>query len=528
MVNKFKIIVLILITTGFLYIFADDGSWSKSFTIDGGSIYSEIDNEDIELVKEILIFTGDYTKAVFQFKNRSDKALTVSCGFPVQYDIEAFFGGDSLEVEISHYAPDEKIPVLDYMNTLPMEYTDQDDYMFGLTTDIILNNDFNNSREFISKDQTPEDLKFNITQDGKNIDIENVLLERYAGEEGAKVTFHYKHNLYFEPGGISTVVVEYHQDLFHGGDGMGNNYLWKYVIGTGGTWKGPIGEFVLIKPSDWTGNIDGMDTILDDGNLTVYSATDFKPSRKLIYTLYLWGYQNAMEQYEYLDNELPELKKMWSEKSKTLFQSSHQVQQFITNITASSFLSDKLPVFTNTGVILKAGFSPVAAFDGLTETSWSENVKGDGIGEYIEFTLTEKVWGISINNGFTRLPVEDWLFDITWGEIPFEDKVRDDSKGIKDYFTQNNRVKIFNIVNLSGKILYTIDLENQRDSQIFPGIVLSPGTYRFVIEEVYPGTKWQDTCIGEITFLNLENNIRMIDITEDQFYMEALKGVLFK
>ncbi|MCK5673671.1 MAG: hypothetical protein KAH95_09850, partial [Spirochaetales bacterium] len=155
MVNKKIVIILILLISNYLFLTADDGSWSKSFTVDGGSIYSESDNIDIELVKEILIFTGEYTKAVFQFKNRSNRAVTISCGFPVQYDINAFFGGDSLEVETSHYAPDEQIPVIDYLETLPLEYTDPDDYMFGLTTDIILNNDFNNSREFISLDQTP-------------------------------------------------------------------------------------------------------------------------------------------------------------------------------------------------------------------------------------------------------------------------------------------------------------------------------------------------------------------------------------
>ena len=52
----FSIFILIAIS-----LTADDGSWSKSFTIDGGSIYSESDNTDIELVKEILIFTGEYT-----------------------------------------------------------------------------------------------------------------------------------------------------------------------------------------------------------------------------------------------------------------------------------------------------------------------------------------------------------------------------------------------------------------------------------------------------------------------------------
>jgi hypothetical protein len=525
---KYKIIIIL--SFFFIYcitLYADDGSWNKSFTIDAGSIYSDIDNQDIELEKEILIFNGDFTKAVFQFRNISDKSLTVSCGFPVRYEIEAFFGGDSLEIPISSYAPVQNIAVLDYLETLPIEYTDPDDYMYGMKTDIILNNEFNNSREFISPSQTPEDLKFHITQDGKTVQIEKVLLDRYAGEEGASVTFHYKHNLYFKPGDISTVVVEYHQDLFNGSDGMSDTFLWKYIIGTGGTWNKAIGELILIKPSEWKGEIEGLDLLMDDGNITIFGKTNYKPARDEVYTLEA-HFSNIMVQYEYLENKLPFLKKMWNNRSEPETQPNKAVQTFISNITASSYLHDSLPVFTNTGVILQAGFSPTASFDGLKETSWCENVPGDGIGEYIEITLTKDVWGLSINNGFTRLPAEDWLFDEKNGSSIFNEKVRDDLQGIKDYYSQNNRVKKLSISNTAGQIFYTLKLDDQRDLQTFPGIKLHSGTYRLIIEEVYPGTKWKDTCLGEVIFLESENIQQIHSITKDQFYMEALQGVQFK
>ena len=524
MIKKLAFTILILIIT--LNLAADDGSWNKSFTIDGGSIYTESDNTDIELVKEILIFNGEYTKAVFQFKNRSNRAVTTNCGFPVRYEINAFFGGDSLEIPVSPYGPVDDIPVLGYLETLPLEYTDPDDYMFGMTTDIILNNSFNNSREFISPEETPEDLTFSINQNGNTVEVDKVLLERYAGEEGARVTFHYKHDLNFKPGELSTVIVEYNQNLFHGNDGMSDTYRWNYVIGTGGTWKGPIGELILIKPSDWRGEIEGMDVLMESRYMTVLRAVNYEPQRKVVYSLR--GYsQNMMEMDEYLDNELPVLKKMWTGRSKLVTQPSYAKQNFVTNITASTFLPDKISVFTKDGVILKANFSPVAAFDGLTETSWCENVPGDGIGEYIELSLTEKVWGLSINNGFTRLPVEDWLFNGKNGETLFDRGVKDDSKGFKDYYSQNNRIKKLSLTNPEGRILYTLELKDQRDSQTFPGINLSPGTYRLVIEEVYRGTKWQDTCLGEITFLKSEINQELSLITADQFYMNALRGVLY-
>ena len=523
----FTIPVLILIVVSTLG--ADDGSWNKSFTIGGGSIYSESDNADIELIKEILIFNGEYTRAVFQFKNTSNKPVTISCGFPVRYEINAFISMEGLKIPFSPYGPGDDIPVLGYLETLTIEHTDPDDYMFGMTTDIILINSFNNSREFISQKGIPEDLSFNIKQNGKNVEINKVLLERYAGENGTWVTFHYRHNLNFKPGEVSTVAVEYDQDLFYGEDGMSDTYLWNYVIGTGGTWKGPIGEFILMKPATWPiRSIEGVNLLLEGRDITVFRAADYEPAREEAFSL--WGNSVSwMEQYEYFENEFPALKKMVTDRSKLANQPADAVQGFVTDITASSWLPDKISVFTNDGVISKANFSPIAAFDGLAETSWCENVKGDGIGQYLEFSLTKRVWGIGINNGFTRLPLKDWLFEPDRMEkIPFEEMVKDDSKGFKDYFTQNNRIKKLSVTDSMGNVLHTLELDDQRDLQAFTGIILSPGTYRLVIEEVYRGTKWQDTCLGEVTFLESGNNQQMGLITADQFYMDALRGVSYK
>ena len=266
---------------------------------------------------------------------------------------------------------------------------------------------------------------------------------------------------------------------------------------------------------------------MEDSYMTILRAVDYEPSREVVYSLR--GYSvDMMEQYEYFENELPMLKGIWTGRSKLVTQPSDPVQSFVTNISASSFLPDKLSVFTNNGVIAKANFSPAAAFDGMAETSWCENIKGDGVGQYIDFSLTKRTWGLSINNGFTRLPVKDWLFNSNNGEIPFDKKVRDDSKGFKDYYSQNNRIKRLSITDSAGSILYSIQLEDQRDPQTFPGICLSPGTYRLVIEEVYQGTKWQDTCLGELTFLASDSNHQMSLIAADLFYMDALRGIPYK
>jgi hypothetical protein len=528
MLKKLNFIILILFLITVANMLADDGSWSKSFTINSGSIYSESDNTDIELTKEILIFDGKYTKAVFQFRNTSDKSVIVDCGFPVRYEINAFMINNQLVISADAYGDGEDIFVLDYFETLPLEYDESEGELFGVYPEVIPITKFNNSRNFISEEEDLQDFTLLIKQNDKIIPVQKVLLERHADENGAWATFHYKHNLNFKPGEFSTVVVEYHQDLFHGSTGMSNMYLWNYVIGTGGTWKGPIGELILIKPSEWRGSIDGLDTFWENRQISILRSVDYEPSRDIVYSLRGFSV-DMMEQYEYFENKLPALKKIWTERSKLVIQPSEAVQDFVTDIAASSFLPDKLPVFTIDGVISNANFSPIAAFDGLTETSWCENIKGDGIDQYLEFSLTKRVWGIGINNGFTRLPIKDWLFESDRMEkIPFEEIVRDDSKGFKDYFTQNNRIKKLSITNQAGDILYTLNLNDQRDPQAFFGISLSPGTYRLVIEDVYRGTKWQDTCLGEVTFISAEINPQLSNFTEDPFYMDALKDVSFK
>ncbi len=523
MINNIKIIVLILITTNFLNIFADDGSWNKSFTIEGGSIYSEDDNTDIELIKEILIFNGEYTKAVFQFKNTSSKAVTTECGFPVQYRIETYLNQDHLEIPVSPYGYDQEIPALNYFETRPLENTGSEDDFIGAYPEIIPITDFNNIREYISLNKIPKDLKFRILQNNKEVNIEKILLERHADKKGAWLTFHFNHQLRFKPGEISVVTVEYTNDLYHGSDGMSNAFLWNYVIGTGGTWKGTIGEFYLLKPKDWQGELPMLDLIWGNSEVQLYKSNNYEPHRDDMFTLR--GYSvDYMEQYEYLENELPQLKKMWNSRSILTTQPVDAVQEFVTDITASSFLPDNLSVFTNRGVILKADFSPAAAFDGLTETAWCENAERDGIGETLEFTLTEKVWGITLRNGFTRMPVQDWLFE---GDY-FESQVRDDSKGLKDYFTQNNRISTLSIASIEGSVLYTLELSDKRDPQTFTGINLDPGTYVLIIEEVYRGTKWRDTCLGEVAFLEAESNPIISLFASDPFFIKALEWTSFK
>ena len=73
--------LIILIAAG---VAADDGSWNKAFSINGGSIYSETEHADITLEKELLIFNGEKTTVFFLFKK--------NCEFNLRSQHPAFLG----------------------------------------------------------------------------------------------------------------------------------------------------------------------------------------------------------------------------------------------------------------------------------------------------------------------------------------------------------------------------------------------------------------------------------------------------
>ena len=518
--KKAVIITVILYLGAGLY--ADDGSWSKSFTISGGSIYSEEDDKNIVLEKELLIFNGRTTRAVFQFRNTSSREIRMTCGFPIIHDITSFPEEGYLEIPMGAYGnPD--IPEIGFFETKPHPYYTDDEPMY-VYHEIIPMTPANNRRNFI----TPEEAKkagidFRIEQDGNPVPVEDVLLERKADEEGASLTFHFRHDLVFPGSGTTKVEAEYSQDLLFGSDGMNlETFRWSYVIGTGGTWKGPIGEFYFIKPAAWKGDIPGMAGIFTEEPAEIYYARNYEPDIDDEFSLRCTPL-DMMVRYEYLDS-FPKKKEMWASASSKVPLPESPAQSIVSNISASSFLSDRVKVFTREGVIESAGFGPLAAFDGLEETSWCENEAGNGEGEYLEFTLNAPAAGITIRNGFKRFPADDWVFD----SVEFDRRIRDDQAGLKDYFTMNSRIKVLEISNPAGGTPAVLPLDDRRDPQSFFGLELNPGTYRLTIREVYPGSRWEDTCLGEVTLIPRypesggNGDDALVKFYSDPFYIMAV------
>lgn len=118
-----------------------------------------------------------------------------------------------------------------------------------------------------------------------------------------------------------------------------------------------------------------------------------------------------------------------------------------------------------------------SAIDGLPESSWVEGVAGSGAGEWIMLTFPEaiEVHSIGLDVGFDR---------------------------DGDIFAKNNRVKRATFFFSTGEEI-TLDFADARGVQMVP-LVRAPGPniettfVKMVIEDVYPGSKYDDTCLAEI------------------------------
>ncbi|MCP4130802.1 MAG: hypothetical protein GY754_07455 [bacterium] len=90
---------------------ADDGSWSTDFRLSGGPIYSQKENRDIMLEKEVLKYNGydaknrDLTEVYFLFKNTRNKQVTVDAGFPVMFSNRIKAKGNKYYISLDLFYP---------------------------------------------------------------------------------------------------------------------------------------------------------------------------------------------------------------------------------------------------------------------------------------------------------------------------------------------------------------------------------------------------------------------------------------
>jgi len=129
-------------------------------------------------------------------------------------------------------------------------------------------------------------------------------------------------------------------------------------------------------------------------------------------------------------------------------------------------------------------YQAFSAIDGSLSTPWSEGADGPGIGEWIMLTFpgSVEVYSVGLSVGYDR--------DV------------DDTFRSPEVFSANNRLKRATFIFSNGEQIQ-LDFDDTRGVQTIP-LVRAPGPsiqttfVKVVIDDVYPGSRYDDTCLAEI------------------------------
>lgn len=119
-----------------------------------------------------------------------------------------------------------------------------------------------------------------------------------------------------------------------------------------------------------------------------------------------------------------------------------------------------------------------ALLDGRSETAWCEGVKGDGIGETVtvRFEAASPLKGLTIHNGDARS---------------------------KDRYQRNNRVRVLDLTLISyderepPRSMNVVLRDTPGEQRVrLPWEVPDPRFLELTIAEVYPGARFNDTCLN--------------------------------
>jgi hypothetical protein len=122
-------------------------------------------------------------------------------------------------------------------------------------------------------------------------------------------------------------------------------------------------------------------------------------------------------------------------------------------------------------------YGPHAAIDGSEETAWVEGVPGPGTGEWIQLTFpgTIELHALRFDVGFDKNA---------------------------DLFAKNNRIKKATLVFSNGEQT-SLSFDDARGLQEFsmvraPGPNVETASIKIIVDEVYSGTAYDDTCLAEM------------------------------
>ena len=473
-----------------------EGFWTN-MRISGGAYYSEDEHSTISLEREALTYRGDSSpypecKAYFLFRNTSENSVSLRVGFPLKILI-----------------PQEETYEFD-----PSHWVMRDFSMSGSSRNLISYEEFKAANRIGGIALIIRNLA--IFQDGHKIPINSVLVETYkADPDTAVIQLHFLHQLDFQPDAYSNVLVEYSSfsSMIDTGSPETYSYInWRHILGTGNTWNDPIKTIYILVPDHLYPELPkSFNYVGDFKKHKIYVANNYEPLdhdevgiRHISSSFGVIGDTRPMENPRIPAQSYVVLKggssylsqKTWVNSAFTgVFPRSDPLlsgiyPSFYRNFhrppesSIPSYVIEDLPITCK-----NIGFGPLSLFDGLPESAWCEGMSNDGIDEWVEFELEKEVMGMTIYNGFVKSP----MFFLEYKEPEV-------IEAVDATYGDNNRASLIEFISEDGLTVQRIQLKDTPERQDFEDIYLSKGVYKMYIRNVYKGTRWDDTCLGEIEF----------------------------
>jgi len=259
-------------------------------------------------------------------------------------------------------------------------------------------------------------------------------------------------------------------------------YLFSYSLSPAATWNGPIQkgmitvnvlhpqpeEVKILKPKDrfqkiskgiYQWSFENLKPTLDD-NIQI-SVHD--------------GYESFPVDYAVGGSKLP--------GSYVIYSDRYYLEHWDYDVTASSTLNPQ-------GEITYDAVNVKGSSD---NRGWAEGVKGDGIGEHLDFTIKHPLPldAILIIPGYDGPRTFD-------SSIPTEEE----KEKAAALWYNNNRIARTEIT-LNNEFTFTASIPDEQFKEAYPILIRGYNkpvkTIKLVIAGVYPGAKYRDTCISEVT-----------------------------